>query len=831
MQIFSKNSAESYPSPSSSTTDEDTKELLVLFDLFTEEREGEYRCRISTEKGHVLIDTNVQSTISSQTLDALRLTMKLSGRRHQRKQSARSVCLMTKSLRPDDTCGEWTIGREHILEFCIKILAPDAKDLSDSIGMACDDVLRVCSPEFATESIKAWSPRDFYDNVHVPQAGEAQEEFPIIDQLQCKLYPFQKRAVRWLLQREGTVKYHNQGRKAFEFPHGFVRTSDAEGKTCLMSKFLGITTTDEDLPSRLGNEPRGGILAEEMGLGKTVEMIALICLHRRDASEHHLAHAELPLSPATLIITPPAILQQWRNEFELLAPSLNVMIYEGLRIEAGKSNHAELLSRCLSQDVVLTTYNTLAKEVHYAETAGRELRHEKKYEKRLSPLTQIEWWRVVLDEAQMIESGVSNAARVAKLIPRKLAWCVSGTPVKKDARDLFGLLDFLHFRPYNGLQPQIWNHVVTHHKDVFKQLFRTIALRHTKNQIKNEVGLPPQKRVVITVPFTHIEEQHYSSLFKEMSEDCGLNLDGAPLAVDWDPESLAVIEKMRNWLARLRQTCLHPEVGAKNRRALGNGKGPLRTVGEVLEVMIEQNDTAIRSEERALLLSQIRRGQILEHAELSGDALKIWLHTLEEAKSVVEDCRKHLKSEIHRLGLTEDLLLMGDMSEIAGASASRTGPHRLRLRAAIEIEHMCTFFIASACFQIKTDETKTKPISEEFKKLEQEEELMYERAKIIRKELLQESRKKAEAVMEKISSKIRFGTLVVLPEMPALEDRAGIESRAPLDRLNILINVLESQGKQLDEWREKTIELLILPLVDEVCESIKHSPNSSHATR
>ena len=146
----------------------------------------------------------------------------------------------------------------------------------------------------------------------------------------------------------------------------------------------------------------------------------------------------------------------------------------------------------------------------------------------------------------------------------------------------------------------MWERLVTQHKNVFKWIFRTLALRHTKDQIKDDLHLPPQRRVVITVPFNQIEDQHYSEIFSQMAEDCGLNLDGSPRIDDWNPDSPATIEKMRNWLLRLRQTCLHPEVGARNRRALGNGKGPLRTVGEVLEVMIEQNDTAARMEERTV---------------------------------------------------------------------------------------------------------------------------------------------------------------------------------------------------------------------------------------
>ena len=91
--------------------------------------------------------------------------------------------------------------------------------------------------------------------------------------------------------------------------------------------------------------------------------------------------------------------------------------------------------------------------------------------------------------------------------------------------DLFGLIDFLCYKPYSDFPNHVWERLVTQHKNIFKRIFRTIALRHTKNQIKDDLQLPPQRRVVITVPFTQIEEQHYATMFGQMAEDCGLNLD------------------------------------------------------------------------------------------------------------------------------------------------------------------------------------------------------------------------------------------------------------------------------------------------------------------
>ncbi|KAI8594467.1 SNF2 family N-terminal domain-containing protein, partial [Dissophora ornata] len=141
-------------------------------------------------------------------------------------------------------------------------------------------------------------------------------------------------------------------------------------------------------------EPRGGILAEEMGLGKTVEMLALILLHRR----HHMVAKKkserLISSGATLIITPPSILHQWASEIENHAPTLKVYVYLE---EEHKRIPAEDLAKF---DVVLTTYPTLAKEINYAQEHDRPRRYERQYVPRQSPFVKIHWWRVCLDEVK-----------------------------------------------------------------------------------------------------------------------------------------------------------------------------------------------------------------------------------------------------------------------------------------------------------------------------------------------------------------------------------------------------------------------------------------------
>ena len=792
------------------------KGVPVLLKHYAKLPDGLFSCRIKSLHGDDSIEFEGLADLAPETMVILRQVIKVAAKRIDSQFS--SSCWLSKNQNPEGVINDddWTL--------CCKLLARRAASLSDQIPIKPNNLFDQYAFDEPPSTYDAWSPRDFYDNVCVPsKAGNLAEDNsldPLLEGLTCRLYPFQKRAVKWLLQREGQdIAGKAVARTRDKLPHGFVRTADADGAEWMVSRCLDIATKDEEVVQDYASQIKGGILSEEMGLGKTVEMIALMCLHKRKGSANDIANGptedSLVHSSATLIITPHAILRQWESELKSLAPHLKVMIYEGVRTERKRVDNDQLVARLAECDVILTVYNVLGREIHY--TAGavpvRNMRYNKIYERKKSPLTQIKWWRVVLDEAQMVESGISNAAKVAQIIPREHAWAVSGTPVKRDSQDLLGLLIFLRFEPY-CLSVKLWNRLIQHHRDIFREIFRTLALRHTKDQVKDELQLPPQTRVIINVPFTMIEEQHYSTMYEQMCTDCGLDLNGSPLKAGWDPDSPAVVEKMRKWLARLRQTCLHPEVGITNRRALGASKAPLRTVEEVLNVMTDQNDTATRAEERALMLSRIRGGQILEHANRSHDALNIWIEVLEEAKSTVKNDRQQLSSQAARLGLADDLIDHRDVSDTEDPNTSQTGLYRHRLRSSLEIEHMCTFFVANAYFQIKSNVNLTEPGSAAFKELEKLEESSYELAKLVRQEMLAGALRKADTQMEKVRAKASNREIVQVPNVECINGSGGIESRDILARINDLFAAINAQGEQLDTWRQKLVELVLLPLVD-----------------
>jgi E3 ubiquitin-protein ligase SHPRH len=603
-------------------------------------------------------------------------------------------------------------------------------------------------------------------------------------------------------------------------PESFQEFTDVDGRRCFSSQLYRVVTTDMSHWYDSSKNLRGGILAEEMGLGKTVEMISLISLHRRAMADDDTHHS-LIKSRATLIITPPAILEQWKQELQNHAPSLTVLDYKGYQANS-KLSQEQLLGLLRDTDVVLTTYNVLAKEVHRAtDPPKRNMRNEKRFKVPKSPLVRMSWWRVCLDEAQMIESGVSNAAQVARLIPRVNAWAVTGTPIRKDMRDFFGLLQFLRYEPFCG-SIDLWSRLYSAYYPAFKSIVERLSLRHSKEFIRDDLKLPPQKRIVITIPFTAIEEQHYGQLFEQMCEACGVDPTGAPLEQDWNPESQASIEKMRGWLTRLRQTCLHPEVARRNRKALGIRNGPLRSVDEVLEVMIDQNETLIRTEERMLLLSQARRGQLLENALQRREALEIWQKGLERATQMVNDCREQLRAEIARVkssGVSasdqdSDVESEKDEADQSGKT-SRIGACSARLRAALEVQHVCKFFTANAFYQIKTDKNMTEPDSEEFKALEKAEEEAYDEAKLIRKELLKDVARKVSRYIKILDDKANNKSFVKIPVMNAQLPTLGIEARRLFERLEDFCDAMNENREQFNEWRDAMLKLLRQSLIDE----------------
>lgn len=155
-------------------------------------------------------------------------------------------------------------------------------------------------------------------------------------------------------------------------------------------------------------------------------------------------------SRATLIITPPSILNQWEREIRRHISGktgLKIIVYEGVRELCSDSNainiqniHPYVLA---DADVVLMTFTSLMNELGHAgdnpflssfsgdggpsgrSSQYRELRKRKRYRVVPSPLTSIHWWRICLDEAQRVETPTASSAKMALKLSSHHKWCKS----------------------------------------------------------------------------------------------------------------------------------------------------------------------------------------------------------------------------------------------------------------------------------------------------------------------------------------------------------------------------------------------------------------------
>ncbi|KAK8047572.1 rad8 and Rdh54p [Apiospora saccharicola] len=669
------------------------------------------------------------------------------------------------------------------------------------------------------------SAQAFYEAACIPTKDYTDLLSTDVPGLEAKLYPFQRRALQWLLHREGvawngTELVPCRDPATSDLPLSFSELRDCSGRSYYCSTLYQVVTRDVAPFRELETALKGGILSEEMGLGKTVETIALILTHRRSVCPPRImdpySGQQVRPTGATLIVTPATLKNQWLSEMNKHAPSIRVMFYDGIKRYKGKGE--ELVEELAEHDVVITTYTVLQAEIHFAEEPPeRSMRHARTYPRPKSPLVQLSWWRVCLDEAQQIESGVSAAAKVARVIPRINAWGVTGTPVKDNVKDLWGLLFFLRYEPFASYT-WVWDGLTSTHQHLFAPLFNRIALRHTKRAVRDELVLPQQKRYVLTMPFTAVEEQHYRSEFQAWARNCGLDVDGAPIQEDWDPEDPATLALLRSALASLRQTTLHPELGPGRVRGAAQRDKPLRTIEEVLDAMIEQSELSIRTDQRQLLGSKLRRGQLLENSPRVKEALSIWEEVLGEIRVIVTECREQLEAELEsaRAAGFDDEDEDESGSEELGAEKvpPRLGQARRRLQLALGLEHKAAFFIGNANYQIKSNEELIVPDSDQFKEHEKREMEYYEVAKEIRKEILQDAHDKAAKHMDKLSDDAGTQSFVEMPEFEFITHK-GLESRRVLENLEELGGVLDEQANLIDDWREQVIQILLRPLVDE----------------
>ncbi|KAF2622968.1 hypothetical protein BU25DRAFT_479523 [Macroventuria anomochaeta] len=305
---------------------------------------------------------------------------------------------------------------------------------------------------------------------------------------------------------------------------------------------------------------KGGILADGMGLGKTVQAISLICARPSDDL----------IRKTTLIIAPVALMRQWEKEIERhVHPRSRLKVY----IYHGSGKNADF-AKLRQYDVVLTTFGILASEFKQKETRKESMRHleeqrtgvRRKAKEKLALLGhECMWYRVIIDEAQCIKNRQTIGSKAAHDLMAIHRLVMTGTPMMNTIDELFPLIRFLRIPPYNDwsrFNKEFGKPLRSTHPETRKRamqrvqvLLKSLMLRRQKDSIidgKIVCKLPPKHLSKETVEFSDEEMEIYKALETKSQIQLNKYLEKGTLSANY--ANVLVL------LLRLRQACCHPHL-------------------------------------------------------------------------------------------------------------------------------------------------------------------------------------------------------------------------------------------------------------------------------
>ncbi|CEJ57547.1 Putative Adenosinetriphosphatase [Penicillium brasilianum] len=174
---------------------------------------------------------------------------------------------------------------------------------------------------------------------------------------------------------------------------------------------------------------RGGLLGDEMGMGKTIQAVSLIM-------------SDFPQPEPTLVIVPPVALMQWVSEIKAYTNGkLKVCVYHNSDSKVKKLSRADLRK----YNVIMISYSSL-ESIHRKQEKGWTRGNGTVKED--SVIHSIDYHRLILDEAHSIKQRTTGVARACFALNASYKWCLSGTPVQNRIGEFFSLLRFLQVKPF-----------------------------------------------------------------------------------------------------------------------------------------------------------------------------------------------------------------------------------------------------------------------------------------------------------------------------------------------------------------------------------------------
>jgi len=280
----------------------------------------------------------------------------------------------------------------------------------------------------------------------------------------------------------------------------------ANGETVYREVVSGITVKDEP------DQVWGGLLADVMGLGKTLEALSLIAstieearqfgserLNRSDASEANLKAQ----TKGTLVVCPTSTVKNWEDQISqhVKPGSLTCYVYHG-------SNRVKNPLELLQYDLVIATYGVMSSDFTGRSATGAH-----------SPVRQLKWFRVILDEAHTIRESRAMQSQAMYSLSAQRRWCLTGTPIQNRIDDLGSLTRFLRLYPYDTTAR--FNQYIRAPAQAgdpsFLKVLRVFVDSFTLRRLRDRIDLPERKDYIERLEFSPAERQLHD-FFKEIAQ-------------------------------------------------------------------------------------------------------------------------------------------------------------------------------------------------------------------------------------------------------------------------------------------------------------------------
>ncbi len=351
-----------------------------------------------------------------------------------------------------------------------------------------------------------------------------------------------------------------------------LRCGMPEERTTTPASFTGVLRdyqqTGLDWLQFLAHAGLGGILADDMGLGKSVQTLAHLACER----------AAGRLSPPALLVVPTSLVHNWCDEAARFTPSLRILALTG-------SERSARFAEIDAHDLVITTYALLVRD---------------------TALHARTWSSVIFDEAQALKNPQAKVAQIALGLQAAHRLCLTGTPVENHLGDLWSLASIalpglLGDRKQFG---RTFRTPIEKHGDVERR--RALAgrvapflLRRTKESVARE--LPEKTEIVQRVDLVGAQRDLYETVRLAMHDRVQREIAKRGLA----RSQIVILDA----LLKLRQVCCDPRLLPERIRHQAPS-AKLEALFDMLPAMIEDG-------RRILVFSQFTSMLALIEPELA----------------------------------------------------------------------------------------------------------------------------------------------------------------------------------------------------------------------